>query len=107
MTNSMDRNDICMSAPVAEAMRDLRQFMFEHVYQNPVAKGEESKAEALMETLYDYFMKHAERMPEEFGRLMEEGEPKERVVCDYVAAMTDRFAINLYEEIFIPKSWTL
>ena len=107
VTNSMDRNDICMSAPVAEAMRDLRQFMFEHVYQNPVAKGEESKAETLMETLYDYFMKHAERMPEEFGRLMEEGEPKERVVCDYVAAMTDRFAINLYEEIFIPKSWTL
>lgn len=107
VTNSMDKNDICMSEPVAEAMQKLRQFMFENVYQNSVAKSEESKAEALMETLYSHFMKHVDSMPEEFRQLMEDGEPREQVVCDYVAAMTDRFAINVYEDIYIPKSWSL
>ena len=107
VTNSMDKNDICMSEPVAEAMQNLRQFMFENVYQNPVAKSEESKAEALMETLYSHFMKHVDSMPEEFRQLMDDGEPREQVVCDYVAAMTDRFAINVYEDIYIPKSWSI
>ena len=51
VTNSMGKNDICMSESIDKAMRDMRQFMFENVYQNPVAKGEEGKAEMLMETL--------------------------------------------------------
>lgn len=105
--SSMGKNDICMSKPVADAMFKMRQFMFENVYQNPVAKSEESKAEVLMETLYQHFMKNMDSLPEEFLKLIDEGEPKERVVCDYVAAMTDRFAIALYEEIYIPKSWAI
>lgn len=107
VTNSMGKNDICMSESIDKAMRDMRQFMFENVYQNPVAKGEEGKAEMLMETLYQHFMKHIDDMPEEFLNLLSEGEPREQVVCDYVGAMTDRFAIALYEEIYIPKSWIL
>ena len=85
----------------------MRQFMFENVYQNPVAKGEEGKAEMLTETLYQHFMKHIDDMPEEYLNLLSEGEPREQVVCDYVGAMTDRFAIALYEDIYIPKSWIL
>lgn len=105
VTNSMGRNDICMSEPVAEAMKNMRRFMFENVYQNPVAKSEESKAEVLMETLYQHFMKNIDDLPEEFLNLLSEGEPREQVICDYVGAMTDRFAIAMYEEIYIPKSW--
>lgn len=107
VTNSMGKNDIRMSGPVAEAMRQLRRFMFENVYQNDVAKGEESKAEALMETLYGYFLKHVDDMPEEYRRLIDEGEPREQVACDYVGAMTDRFATAVYEDIYIPKSWAI
>lgn len=105
VTNSMGKNDICMSKPVAEAMMNMRRFMFENVYENPVAKSEESKAEALMETLYDHFLRHLNAMPEEFLKFLSEGEPREQVVADYVGAMTDRFAIALYEDIYIPKSW--
>lgn len=107
VTNSMGKNDICMSREIEAAMKKMRQFMFDNVYQNPIAKSEEGKAEALTETLYLHFMEHAEDMPEEFQKLLAEGEEKEQVVCDYVGAMTDRFAISLYERIYIPKSWIL
>lgn len=106
VTNSYGRDDIQMSPPVAEAMRKLRQFMFERVYTNPEAKSEEGKAEMLVERLYEYYSRHLELLPREFlWRMEEKGEQKERIVCDYVGAMTDRFAIAKYEEIFIPHSW--
>lgn len=107
VTNSMDVNDIIMSEPVAKAMRDIRAFMFENVYKNPVAKSEEGKAEELMETLYYHFLKNIDDMPDEFLNLLSIGEPREKVVCDYVGAMSDRFAIAMYENIFIPKSWQI
>ncbi|MDE6699478.1 MAG: deoxyguanosinetriphosphate triphosphohydrolase [Acetatifactor sp.] len=107
VTNSMEKNDIIMSERVDKAMKDIRQFMFDNVYKNPIAKSEEAKAEMLMETLYHHFMKHVDGMPEEFLRLLSEGEPRERVVCDYIGAMTDRFAIALYSDIFVPKSWQI
>lgn len=105
VSTSFGKNEIRMSEPVAEAMQKLRRFMFERVYQNPEAKSEEGKAEVLMETLYLYYMKHVDELPDEFLNLLSEGEPRERVVCDYVGAMSDRFAIAKYEEIYIPKSW--
>ena len=105
VTNSMGKNDICMSEPIGSAMQAMRQFMTERVYRNPVAKSEEGKAEALMETLYGHFMGHVDEMPEEFIQLLSEGEPREQVVCDYVGSMTDRFAVALYEDIYIPRSW--
>lgn len=105
VTTSLGQNDILMSEPVAKAMKDLRQFMFEHVYTNPEAKSEEGKAETLMKTLYDYYLTHFEVLPREYHVLVDNGEAKERVVCDYVGAMTDRFAIAKYEELFIPRSW--
>ena len=107
VTNSMGKNDICMSEPVETAMRNMRKFMFASVYENPVAKSEESKAEVLVETLYTHFMRNIDVLPEEFLNLIAEGEPREQVICDYIGAMTDRFAIATYEEIYIPKSWTL
>ena len=104
--NSTGKNDICMSEPVAKAMKELRAFMFENVYQNPIAKAEESKAESLISTLYDYYMKNKDKIPKEYLEMMERtGTPLEQVVCDHVGAMTDRFAIAKYEEIYIPKTW--
>ncbi len=105
VTTSFGKNDILMSQPVADAMAKLRKFMFERVYENPVAKGEEGKAEMLMETLYTYYMRNVDDLPMEFLNFISEGQPKERVVCDYVGAMSDRFAIAKYEEIYIPKTW--
>lgn len=105
VTASYGKNDICMSQPVENAMKNLRRFMFDNVYQNPLAKSEEGKAEMLMETLYDYYMHNIDVLPEEFKRMIDAGEHREVVVCDYVGAMTDRFAIAKYEEIYIPKSW--
>lgn len=107
VTNSMGKNDICMSEPVAGAMQKMRQFMFDRVYQNPVAKSEEKKAEELMKTLYGYFLKHVDSLPMEYKNLISVGEPPEQVVCDYVGAMTDRFAISVYEELYIPKCWSI
>lgn len=107
VTASMGKNDILMSEPVETAMKNMRSFMFENVYENPIAKAEEGKAEVLMKTLYQYFMKHTDDLPEEFLNLLSEGEPREQVVCDYVGAMTDRFAIATYEDIYIPKSWSI
>jgi len=107
VTHSMNQNDIIMSDEIAAAMQGIRQFMFENVYTNPIAKSEEAKAEELMETLYTHFMKHADEMPDEYLNLLSEGEPRERVVCDFVGAMTDRYAIALYNDIFIPKSWQI
>lgn len=106
VVNSEGKNDICMSPPVEKAMKDLRNFMFEHIYQNPIAKSEEGKAESLIEALYEYYLRHMELLPRELLSLMErENVPREIIVCDHVAGMSDRFAISKYEEIYIPKNW--
>ena len=105
ITNSYDKPDITLSPPVAGAMKDLRSFMFENVYTNPDAKSEENKAEMLIQTLFNYFRHHAELLPEDLKNLINRGESEERVVCDYIASMTDRFAMSKFEEIYIPKSW--
>jgi dGTPase len=105
ITNSLGKNDICMSQDVEEAMKGLRKFMFRNVYQNPVAKGEEERAKALLSRLFSYYMDHIEKLPEWYLKMMEQGEKKQRVVCDYIAGMTDRYAIAKFEEYFMPKAW--
>ena len=105
VTTSYDKPEISMSPDVWQAMKDLRKFMFEHVYTNPEAKSEESKAEMLIQTLYNYYRHHMELLPEDLIALYEKGEQKERIVCDYIASMTDHFAISKYDDIYIPKSW--
>lgn len=102
---SADKNDIVMSPTVEKAMKQLRSFMFERVYQNAGAKSEEGKAEILMETLYTYYYNNIDLLPKDLLKLIDKGQPKEKIVCDYVGAMTDRFAIATYEDIYIPKSW--
>ncbi|MBO5303178.1 MAG: deoxyguanosinetriphosphate triphosphohydrolase [Lachnospiraceae bacterium] len=105
ITNSIDKDDICMSKEVEEAMFDLRQFMFTHVYNNPIAKGEEVRAKALLEQLFFYYMEHMEMIPERYRLMMEAGEKQDRVVCDYIAGMTDQYAISKFGKYFMPQAW--
>lgn len=105
ITNSLGRNDICMSEDVEQAMKGLRKFMFQNVYRNPVAKGEEERAKDLLSRLFIYYNRHTDCLPQQYLQMMEQGEKKERVVCDYIAGMTDRYAIAKFEEYFMPKAW--
>lgn len=103
--NSREKNDIVMSTEIEQAMLDLRRFMFENVYENPIAKGEEAKAKAMLEQLFHYYMEHIGLLPEKYLRMLEEGETHERIVCDYIAGMTDQYAIAKFSEYFLPQAW--
>ena len=95
---------ICQSEPVHQAMHELREFMFEAVYHNPVAKGEESKAQDMLARLFEYYAKDPDRLPDDFQDIrFREG--AERAVCDYIAGMTDKYAVEKYAEAYIPKAW--
>ena len=101
---SREAGAICLSPDVEKALKDLRSFMFENVYRNPVAKGEESKAKDMLSRMFEYYITHPEAMPEDFQpQLSFEG--LERTVCDYIAGMTDNYAVDKYTEIFIPMGW--
>ena len=104
--SSMGRPVIEMTPSIEKAMLDLRAFMFEHVYRNPVAKGEESKARRIIQELYTYYVNHPEQLPADFQPQLDlEGVP--RLVCDYVAGMTDKYAVYKFEEIFVPSGWAV
>ena len=97
-------DDIRMEDEIGRATNGLRDFLFERVYLNPKAQREEAKARLLLEHLYEYFCKNPDKMPE-FYYHNTESEPVGRCVCDYISGMTDRYAIDLYKELFIPKEW--
>ena len=103
---SREAGCIQLSPEVEKALKDLRSFMFEKVYRSPVAKAEESKAKAMLCRLFEYYMKHPDALPEDFHpQLSFEG--MERTVCDYVAGMTDNYAVDKFTEIFIPAGWNV
>lgn len=105
VVNASDgKNEIRLGEDTAELSDSLHKFLFEKVYMNPVAKGQEGKAEALLEKLYYYYCDHPAQLPEECRHTAEE-ETVERAVCDHIAGMTDRFAINTYKMLFIPEVW--
>lgn len=101
---SREAGAICMTPATDRALRELREFMFDRVYRNPVAKGEESKAKAMLQRLFEYYVANPNAMPEDFQpQLSFDG--MERTVCDYIAGMTDNYAVYKYTEIFIPTGW--
>lgn len=96
--------DIGMSPPMEQAFHRLREFLFEAVYTNPTAKGEEGKAEQLLLTLYEHYLAHPEQLPPFYQEIGEEvGE--QRAVVDYLSGMSDRYALSVYENLFLPRSW--
>ncbi|MGN0622059.1 MAG: deoxyguanosinetriphosphate triphosphohydrolase [Porcipelethomonas sp.] len=96
--------EIRMTKSIKAAHDELRSFMFESVYTNPVAKTEEKKAKHLIEQLYGYFKKHPEKMPEEYIRICREYDC-DRAVCDYISGMSDGYAVDIYNSLFVPRSW--
>ena len=101
---SRDKDDISMTETVGEATEGLRSFLFESVYYNPKAKREERKARMLLEQLYRYFCDNPDKMPE-FYYKNTANESVGRCVCDYISGMTDRYAVALYKDLFVPKEW--
>ena len=101
---SREAGAVCLSPAVDQALKDLRAFMFENVYRNPVAKGQESKAKDMLSRLFEYYVNHPEALPEDFQpQLSFDG--MERTVCDYIAGMTDNYAVDKFTQIFIPAGW--
>ena len=104
ISNTQQTGVLGMRPDVLHAMDELRSFLFARIYRNPVAKGEESRARAMIQALYEYYLKHPEKLPADFiPQLDFEGMP--RVICDYIAGMTDKYAVAKYEDIFIPSAW--
>ena len=104
ITTSREAGKICLSPQVEKALNDLREFMFQNVYRNPVAKGQEVKARGMLKRMYEYYYNHPEALPEDFQpQLSFDG--MERTVCDYIAGMTDNYAVDKYTELFIPSGW--
>ena len=104
IANTQETGVLGMQPHIAGAMDALRTFMFEHVYTNPIAKGEESKAKDMLCRLFEYYMKNPTELPPDFLPQLD-FDGMERIVCDYIAGMTDRYAVYKYSEIFIPGTW--
>lgn len=103
---SLDKKQIRMTPGMEEAIQGLRTWLFENMYTNEIPKAEEGKAVRMVEALYHYYMEHAKELPEEYLRRMQErGEKKERAVCDYIAGMSDSYAVARFEKLFVPMSW--
>lgn len=100
-----NRPELAMEPVIYDATMRLREFLFANVYFNPIAKSEESKAGEMLRILYNYFCHHTERIPEEYRRNIDKECSKERAVCDYLACMSDRYAVLTFENLFIPKKW--
>ena len=105
IANSTD-GVIKMSPKMREVYDFFHKYMFDAVYHNPLAKGEESKVYGIIEGLYGHYTKHPEDMPEDFRGVME-NEGVERAACDYISGMTDGYAMEKFGEIFIPFAWTV
>ncbi len=101
---STEQPYIQMEPEVQKATDALRGFLFERVYRNPVAKSEESKAQEMLMRLFEYFVKNPDKMPQLY-RGNCEGESVERCACDFISGMTDRYAIEVYSDLYIPKVW--
>ncbi len=102
--SSEGKNDICMTPHIEKAMQCLRSFMFENVYIGSAAKTEEEKVVGIMGIMFKHFLSHPEELPPAQAQTARE-EGIQRGVCDYLAGMSDRFAIYTFDSIYVPKSW--
>lgn len=104
--NSAGKNDVKMGDAEAEALEHLRSFMFEKVYITPLSMKEEERAKRMLGAVYEYFYNNIEKLPP-FYRSLTEKWPIEQVLCDYLSSMTDKFAVAVFNNLFVPRSWAL
>lgn len=105
ISNSTGTNTVIMSEDVFKAYNKLRSFLFKKVYIGSDAKGQENKARHIVTQLYSYYIANSEKLM--LGLPVDHTETIEQIVCDHIAGMTDRYAINLYCELFLPLSWDI
>ncbi len=101
--NSKGKNDIIKNDEIKQATDELRAFLFDTLYTSEFARRENEKAKDIVRSLYEYYLKNPLKMPDVYVKRGEED--MARSVCDYIAGMTDNYAVNVYEEIMLPKSW--
>ena len=101
---SAELDVILMSPDITDAVQVFTDFMYSEVYKNPVAKGEESKVGNILLSIWEYYVNHPERLPEDYRAIADE-EGIDRAATDYVSGMTDKYVMVVYSELFIPKSW--
>lgn len=104
LSESYGKPYVRMSDKMAMEFNKLRDYLFENLYHDSKAKAEEGKAEGIVEALYNYYLKHIEKMPSEFTKYIPEDGEK-RVAADYIACMTDRYAVRTYMDLFVPRDW--
>ena len=103
---SAGKDTVSMGEREAHALENLRSFMFEKVYITPLSMKEEERAKRMLSAMYDFFYRHRERLPAFYFKLCEQY-PIEQVLCDYLSSMTDKFAVAVFNNLFIPHSWAL
>lgn len=104
--SSRGQEEIRMDETIQAAMAGIRSYMFAHVYSNSIAKAEDGKAKRMLAQLFEYYLTHTSEMPEEYLNLVWIGRDSwSRAVCDYVSGMTDEYAIDCYQKLFVPSTW--
>ncbi len=98
--------EITMATDVEAAFNSLHEFMFDALYRNPIAKSEESKVTGLLGNMFEYYVTHPEQIPAELHGIRDT-EGVERAVCDFIAGMTDNYALDVYQGLFIPRGWAV
>ena len=95
-----------MSPEMQEAVDVFTDFMYQGVYYNPIAKGEERKVQNILGSIWEYYVNHIDELPAVYQSIADDEGPQ-RAVCDYVSGMTDSYALEVYSELFIPAAWTI
>lgn len=96
-------NEVAMTDRMKSTTQDMKDFLYEHVYESDLSKKEFKKARKILLDLYEYYMEHSDEVFREFPK--ESIDRKDRLVCDFIAGMTDRFALITYEKLFLPQPW--
>lgn len=106
LVENSENAEVAMAADVYDEYIKLHEFMYATVYVDPIVKAEEAKVEDFITRLYDYFMKDIAKLPQFYLEIANE-EGEDRAVTDYISGMTDNYAIRMFEDLFLPKSWGL
>jgi len=100
------RGEIALSPEIAETFDRFRTYMYENVYMNMKAKSEESKVDGIINELFEFYYKTPDELPEDFRQFATQDGLK-RAISDYISGMTDKYAVYVYEKLFIPEAWQI
>ena len=103
VSRSSATGNVSMSEAVWDAMMSMRSFLFANLYSSGDAKWEEPKAYVMIEELFDHFVSHLDEVPDEYR--LHDGDKPEVQVADFISGMTDRYAVSVYEDLKVPRSW--